>query len=96
MEILMVVTIIGMIAAIGVPVFLGAIQNSRDHVKEVNVAAVEAAKQQWAFENNKTNGTAVQWGDISNYMGSSTSCLSNLNVNGASITINPVGTKAAY
>ena len=96
MEILIVVTIIGLIAAIGVPVFLNAIQNSQTHAREVNIAGVEAAKEQWALENNKTNGTSVVWSNISNYMGSGVTSLSNLNVNGASITINPIGTPASY
>ncbi len=96
MEILMVVTIIGLIAAIGVPLFLNAIQNSQNHAKEVNIAGVEAAKEQWALENNKTNGTSVQWSNISNYMGSGITSLSNLNVNGAAITINKIVTKASY
>lgn len=95
-EILMVVTIIGLIAAIGVPLFLNAIKNSQENAKNVNIAGVEAAKEQWALENNKTNGTSVQWSNISNYMGSGMTSLSNLNVNGVSITINNIGTKASY
>lgn len=94
-EILAVVAIIGLIAGIGVPIFLNAIDNARSHSKEVNVERVEAAKEQWALENSKTNGTVVQWGDISNYMGS-TGSLTNLIINGASITINRIGTRASY
>jgi prepilin-type N-terminal cleavage/methylation domain-containing protein len=96
MEILIVVTIIGLIAAIGVPVFLNAIRNSQKHTKEVNVAGVEAAKEQWALETSKTNGAHVDWIDITNYMSSSITNQSCLDVNGASITINPIGTKAIY
>lgn len=95
-EILMVVAIIGLIAAIGAPVFLNAIQNSQTHVKEVNIASVEAAKEQWALENNKTNGTSVQWSNISNYMSSGITSQTNLTVNGSPIAINKIGTKATY
>ncbi|MEI8206795.1 MAG: prepilin-type N-terminal cleavage/methylation domain-containing protein [Kiritimatiellales bacterium] len=95
-EILIVVAIIGIIAAIGVPLSLNAIKKSQDRAKEINVASVEAAKEQWALENSKTNGTAVVWGDISNYMSSTITSLSNLNVGGYAITINKIGTKASY
>jgi hypothetical protein len=63
---------------------------------EVNIAGVEAAKEQWALENNKTNGTSVVWSNISNYMGSGITSLSNLSVNGCAITINKIGTPASY
>jgi type II secretory pathway pseudopilin PulG len=96
MEIMMVVTIIGLIAAIGVPIFLNAIQNSYTHAQKVNVASVEAAKEQWALENNKTNGTSVAWNNITNYMSSSITNQSDLDVNGCSITINKIGTPASY
>jgi prepilin-type N-terminal cleavage/methylation domain-containing protein len=95
-EILLVVAIIGLIAAIGAPIFLNAIQNSQNHVKKDNITSVEAAKEQWAFENNKANGTSVLWSNISPYMGNSTTSLTNLDVNGSTITINNIGTPASY
>lgn len=95
MEMMIVVVIIGLIAAIGVPVFLNSVSNAREHAKEVNIARVEAAKEQWALENSKTNGMTVQWSDISNYMGSTTS-FTNLTINGTTITINKIGTSACY
>lgn len=95
-EILLVITILGLMAAVGIPLVTNSLKNSQDRAKELNVARIEAAKEQWALENNKTNGTPVQWSAISNYMGSGATSLSNLNVNGAAITINAVGTKAAY
>jgi len=95
-EILMVVAIIGLIAALGVPMSLNAIRNSEDRAKEINIASVEAAKEQWALENNKTNGAPVSWANISNYMGSTITSLTNLQVRGCSITIGNIGTKASY
>lgn len=94
-EILIVVAIIGLIAAVGIPLSSNAIKNSYARAKEINVASVESAKEQWALEYSKTNGTPVVWSNISNYMGSGTS-LSNLSVNGCSITINKIGTRASY
>lgn len=96
MEILMVVTIIGLIAAIGVPVFLNAIKNSENRAKEMNIAGVEAAKEQWALEYNKTNGVSVQWSNISNYMGSGITSQTNLTVGGCPIDLGKIGTKASY
>lgn len=95
-EILMVVTIIGLIAAVGVPVFLNAIKNSENRMKEMNIAGVEAAKEQWALEYNKTNGAAVLWSNISNYMGSGMTSITNLTVSGCSINLGTIGTKASY
>jgi prepilin-type N-terminal cleavage/methylation domain-containing protein len=95
-EILIVVAIIGMIAAIGVPLSLNAIKNSHDRAKVMNIASVEAAKEQWAFEYNKAVGASVQWSNISNYMGSGITNLNNLTVNGVAITLNPIGTRASY
>lgn len=92
----MVVVIIGLVAAVGAPIFLNAIQNSYDRARKVNIESVESAKEQWALENNRTNGTPVQWSDISNYMGNSGASLSNLTVDGYSITINRIGTEASY
>jgi prepilin-type N-terminal cleavage/methylation domain-containing protein len=95
-EILIVMTIIGLVAAVGIPLFTNALLNSENRAKEVYITSVESAKEQWALENNKTNGTSVVWSNISNYMGSGITSLSNLNVNGDAITINPIGTKASY
>jgi type II secretory pathway pseudopilin PulG len=96
MEILMVITIIGLIAMIGIPIFTNAIDDACERTERVNIARVEAAKEQWAFENNKAVGAAVQWSNISYYMGGSATCLTNLDVNGKSISIHDIGTPASY
>jgi prepilin-type N-terminal cleavage/methylation domain-containing protein len=95
-EILVVVGIIGLIAAIGVPMTMNAIKNSENRAKEINVAGVEAAKEQWALEFNQTNGATVQWSNISNYMGSGITSITNLQVGGCSINLGKIGTKASY
>lgn len=92
----MVVTIIGLIAMIGVPIFTSAIDNAYERSERVNISRVEAAKEQWAFENNKATGASVQWSDISNYMGGNVTSISNLDVNGKTITLNEIGTPASY
>jgi len=57
-EILIVVAIIGLLAAIGVPSFINARKNAEDNMKTVNVSAVNAAKDQWAIINNKSTGNS--------------------------------------
>jgi type IV pilus assembly protein PilA len=93
-EIMIVVAIIGLIAAVGIPMYTNAIKNSEARTKTINVASVESAKEQWALEAGITTGTAVNWSDISNYMGNVTS--SDLTVNGCPIYYGKIGTKASY
>ncbi len=95
-EILVVVAIIGLLAAVGVPNFLKSRQGSNVKMKEINVSSVEAAKEQWAIIENKMPGTSVTWDNIKDYVGGSASVQSDLDVAGDSITINAVGTKASY
>lgn len=98
-EILIVVAIIGLIAAIGTSSFIGARQGAETHMKKVNVASVNAAKDQWAIMNNKPVGTAVVWANIAPYMGNNITNQDALKVpqgTGTPITLNPVGTSASY
>ena len=95
-EILIVVAIIGLIAAVGIPSFLNSRISAENSIKEVNVAAVNAAKEQWAIINNKATGTAVAWTNIAPYIGNSITNQAGLTVGGCAITLNPVGTSASY
>jgi prepilin-type N-terminal cleavage/methylation domain-containing protein len=95
-EILIVVAILGLIAAIGIPSFIGSRDAANDNIKEMNVSAVNAAKEQWAIINNKSAGESVTWNDISGYIGGGITNQSCLDVDCDSITINDVGTSASY
>lgn len=95
-EILLVVAIIGLLAAIGIPAFLNSQQNAQDEMKDINIAAVNAAKDQWAIINNKASGTAVVWTNISPYIGNSVTNQAGLTIGGCTITIGNVGTSASY
>jgi prepilin-type N-terminal cleavage/methylation domain-containing protein len=95
-EILIVVAIIGLLAAIGIPSFLGARQNAETNMKSVNVSAVNAAKEQWAIINNKAPGTTVVWTNIASYIGNSVTNQAGLTIGGSAITLNPIGTSASY
>ena len=95
-EILIVVAIIGLLAAIGVPSFINSRKNANDNMKAINISAVNAAKDQWAIINNKSTGTSVAWTNIASYIGNSITNQVGLTVDGCAITLNPVGTSASY
>lgn len=95
-EILIVVAILGLIAAIGIPSFIGARQGAEENMKDINISAVNAAKEQWAIINNKAAGSSVVWSNIASYIGNSITNISQLSVGGTTITINSVGTSASY
>ena len=94
-EIMMVVAIIALLAAVGIPSFLNSRQGAEQSMKEINISSVNAAKDQWAILNNKTPGTSVAWTDIEDYV-SGADAISDLDIGGVSITINAVGTDASY
>ena len=95
-EIMIVVSIIALIAAIGIPSFVGSRRAAEDEMKEVNISTVNAAKDQWSILFNKAPGTTVSWDDISDYIGGGINAQSDLDVAGDAITINPIGTSASY
>ena len=95
-DIMVVMAIIALIAAIGVPAFLGAFADGSARVKQINIAQVEAAKEQWALLNNQPDGATVTWEDIQDYMKSGILSLDELDVGDESISINVIGTTASY
>ncbi|MFA6173481.1 MAG: type II secretion system protein [Kiritimatiellales bacterium] len=95
-EVLIVVAIIGLIAAVGVPAFRNAHRNTEDNMKNINIAAVNAAKDQWAVISNKTVGTAVTWANIAPYIGNSITNQAGLTVGGCAITLGNIGASASY
>ena len=56
-EIMIVVAIIGLLAAIGIPSFQKARANSIDKSKANNMRIVESAAEQFAMENGRASGT---------------------------------------
>jgi len=94
-EIMMVVAIIALLAAVGIPSFLNSRQGADNSMKEINISSVNSAKDQWAILNNKTPGTSVSWTDIEDYVGGADS-LSDLDIGDDSLTLNAVGTDATY
>ena len=95
-EVLIVVSILGLLAAVGIPAFLNSRQNASNNIKEMNVSAVNAAKDQWAIINNKAPNTTVDWADIKDYIGGGATEQSDLSIDGTAITINKIGVSAEY
>jgi prepilin-type N-terminal cleavage/methylation domain-containing protein len=69
-EIMIVVAIIGLLAAIAIPSFMKARENSRKNACVNNLRQIEGAKEQWAMENNlgQGAGTSGNTATINNYI----------------------------
>jgi prepilin-type N-terminal cleavage/methylation domain-containing protein len=70
-EIMIVVAIIGLLAAIAIPNFVRARQTSQTNACINNLRQIDAAKQQWALENGKGSTDTPQTADIVTYAGRS-------------------------
>ena len=60
-EIMIVVAIIGLLAAIAIPNFIKARQISQKNACIANMKQIEGAKATWALENKKTGAAAPAW-----------------------------------
>ena len=63
-EIMVVVLIIGVLSAIAVQNYTRARESSRRVSCVEQLKKIESAKETWAMENQKTNGTVVAWTDL--------------------------------
>ncbi len=63
-EIMIVVAIIGLLAAIALPNFVKARKAARQNTCIANLKQIESATQQWALEAKKTEGDAVTSTDL--------------------------------
>lgn len=71
-EIMIVVAIIGLLAAIAIPNFVRARENAQLNSIFNNLRILEGAKDQWALEQKKGTGQAVVLADVSEYLKGST------------------------
>ncbi len=67
-EIMIVVAIIGLLAAIAVPSFMRARQRSIASTILNELRQVDAAKDQYALENTKMGGVTPAWVDLTPYL----------------------------
>ena len=89
-EIMIVVAIIGLLAAIAIPSFMKARTTSQKNACINNLRQIEAAKEQWALENRKATGDAIVTSEVNTYMKTAPACPGS-----GTYTYNVVGTDAA-
>src|SRR5262245_12346500 len=68
-EIMIVVGIIGMVAAIAMPNFIRARGTAQRHTCINNLRQIDSAKQQWVMENRKSDTDTPTSDDVANYIG---------------------------
>lgn len=90
-EIMIVVAIIGLLAAIGIPNFVRARQTSLTNACLNNLRIIDQAKQQWALEYGQTSTASPMSSDILPYFGRTGSAMPN-EPTGGSYNINPIST----
>ena len=87
---MIVVAIIGLLAAIAIPNFVRARESAQLNSISNNLRILEGAKDQWALENKKGTGDVPDWTGIGEYLKGGTI----KNVVGETYSINPVGSNA--
>src|SRR5580692_12062827 len=70
-EIMIVVAIIGLLAAIAIPNFVRARTTSQMNACINNLRLVDSSKQQWALEKNGQNSSSPAGSDLQPYLGRS-------------------------
>jgi prepilin-type N-terminal cleavage/methylation domain-containing protein len=73
-EIMIVVAIIGLLAAIAIPSFMKARTTSQKNACVNNLRQIEAAKEQWALENKKSTGDDIDTTAVDAYMKAAPTC----------------------
>ena len=92
-EIMIVVAIIGLLAAIAIPNFIRARTTAQRNACINNLRQVDGAIQTWALENKKGASDTVAFTDISGYLKNSVICPSGGTTFANSYTIVDVSTK---
>jgi hypothetical protein len=87
------VAIIGMGAAIAIPNFVAARSTSQQNACINNLRLSDAAKQQWALENNKKNGDTPTTQDLEHFIGRGSNGEMPVCPSGGTYTIGSVGEK---
>jgi prepilin-type N-terminal cleavage/methylation domain-containing protein len=92
-EIMIVVAIIGLLAAIAIPNFVRARTQSQKNACINNLRQIDSAVQTWALELKKAPSAAVTYPDISNYLKSAVICPSGGTSFSDSYLVTTVGAK---
>ena len=88
-EIMIVVAIIGLLAAIAIPSFMKARTQSQTNACINNLRQIEAGKEQWALEKKMAQGDDVTTTEVDAYMKTNPKCPAS-----GVYTYNKVGTDA--
>jgi prepilin-type N-terminal cleavage/methylation domain-containing protein len=67
-EIMIVVAIIGLLAAIAIPNFVKARTTAQSNACINNLRQIDGAKEQWALETRAAPGATVEEGDVEDYI----------------------------
>src|SRR5258707_1189846 len=92
-EIMIVVAIIGLLAAIAIPNFVKARTTAQKNACINNLRQIDGAIQQWALENKKDTSATVAETDVTPYLKNSVVCPSGGTVFSDSYTIVDVATR---
>jgi type II secretory pathway pseudopilin PulG len=68
-EIMIVVAIIGMLAAIAIPNFVKARTTAQQNACINNLRLIDSSKQEWALEQRQQNAATPQGSDLQPYLG---------------------------
>ena len=68
LEIMIVVSLIGLLAAIMIPNFIRARSNSNENACLNNLRQIDSSAQTWAAENNKQSSDSYTLNDIKDYL----------------------------
>ena len=89
-EIMIVVAIIGLLAAIAIPSFMKARTTSQQKACINNLRQIESGKEQWALANKKAQGDDIVTTEIDVYMKEAPDCPA-----GGDYTYDKIGTDAS-
>src|ERR1035437_34536 len=87
-EIMIVVAIIGLLAAIAIPNFVKARQTAQTNACINNLRVIDGAKQQWGLEKGQISTATPQSTDLVPYLGRAGSTMPNCPLGGVGYTIN--------
>ena len=87
-EIMIVVAIIGLLAAIAIPNFVKARQTSQTNACINNLRIIDAAKQQWALELGQSTSSSPTSANIVPYLGRSGSVMPTCPIGASTYNIN--------
>jgi prepilin-type N-terminal cleavage/methylation domain-containing protein len=92
-EIMIVVAIIGLLAAIAIPNFVRARTQSQKNACINNLRQIDSAVQTWALENKQAANATVSFGDVKDYLKNAVVCPAGGTTFANSYTINGVTNK---